>query len=332
MRRALRGEGEAAGERLDRFLAARLELPRNQVQRWIDDGRVWIDGAAGKASSRLESGMELEWEEPDAAVDDRLEPEAGELAILHEDDALLAIDKPPGLVVHPGAGRSTGTLVHRLLARFPELAGVGGPGRPGIVHRLDQGTSGVLVVARTAAAYQRLSRAFAAREVEKVYLAVCHGELAAAREVEAAIGRHPTRRTEMTVRVDGRPAHTRVRPLDRVTAASLLEIELLTGRTHQIRVHLRSIGHPLVGDPVYGEARWKGVTGAARALLREFPRPALHAWRVRVPHPRDGHTIEIEAPVPADLRALWRGLSGREIAARPGSPLPAPAARGAPRA
>jgi 23S rRNA pseudouridine1911/1915/1917 synthase len=171
-----------------------------------------------------------------------------------------------------------------------------------------------MVVARTSAAYHRLARAFAERHVAKHYLAVCHGAVAAPREIDAPIGRHPTRRKEMTVREDGRPAVTRLRPLDHVNVASLLEVELLTGRTHQIRVHLKSAGHPLVGDPVYGEERWKGTIGAPRAVLRDFARPALHAWRLRVPHPADGHELELEAPVPEDLRQLWRALSGREIA------------------
>ncbi len=233
--------------------------------------------------------------------------------MLYEDASLIAIDKPPGLAVHPGAGRRTGTLAHRLLARFPEIAGVGGPGRPGIVHRLDKDTSGVMVVARTATAYQRLARAFATRQVDKRYLAICHGTFSAPREVDAPIGRHPTRRQEMTVRAGGRPARSRLHPLGAAAGASLVEVELLTGRTHQMRVHLKSIGHPLVGDPVYGEARWKAATAAARALLRDFPRPALHAWRLALTHPAEACRLELEAPVPEDMRALWRGLSGREI-------------------
>jgi 23S rRNA pseudouridine1911/1915/1917 synthase len=313
MTERLRTPPAAAGERLDRFLARHLDLPRNQIQRWVDDGRVRVAGAPAKASARLEAGDEIEWEAPPPPREDRVLPEEGELAVIYEDESLVAVDKPPGIAVHPGAGRRTGTLAHRLLARFPELAGVGGPGRPGIVHRLDQGTSGVMVVARTAAAYQKLTRAFAARRVDKRYLAVCHGRLGAAREVDAPIGRHPTRRQEMAVREGGRPARSRVRPLAVSPAATLVEVELLTGRTHQVRVHLKSLRHPLVGDPVYGEERWKTATGRARNVLRAFPRPALHAWRLAFDHPDDGRRLELEAPPPADLRELWRELSGEAM-------------------
>ena len=313
MTERLRVPPEAAGERLDRFLSRQLDVPRNQLQRWIDDGRVRIDGAAAKPAHRLLAGAEVAWEAPPPPTDDRLAPEAGDLAVLYEDDALIAIDKPAGLTVHPGAGRSTGTLVHRLIARYPEIAGVGGPGRPGIVHRLDRGTSGVMVVARTPSAYQHLSRAFAARQIEKRYLAICHGVMRGPREIDAAIGRHPTRRQEMTVRSGGRPARSRVRPLATTPAASLVEVELLTGRTHQVRVHLKSVNHPLVGDPVYGEARWKAATGSARAALRDFPRPALHAWRLAFTHPTDGRRVELESPPPDDLRELWRALAGQDL-------------------
>ena len=313
MAERLRVPPEAAGERLDRFLSRQLDVPRNQLQRWIGDGRVRIDGSPAKPAHRLLVGAEVEWETPPAATDDRLVPEEGELTVLYEDDALLAIDKPAGLTVHPGAGRNTGTLVHRLIARYPEIAGVGGPGRPGIVHRLDRGTSGVMVVARTAAAYHHLARAFAARQVEKRYLAICHGILHAAREVDAAIGRHPSRRQEMTVRAGGRPARSRVRPLATAAAASLVEVELLTGRTHQVRVHLKSLNHPLVGDPVYGEARWKAATGSARAALRDFARPALHAWRLAFTHPTDDRRLELESPPADDLRELWRALAGQDL-------------------
>jgi 23S rRNA pseudouridine1911/1915/1917 synthase len=238
-------------------------------------------------------------------------PEAGELVVLHEDEELLAIDKPAGLVVHPGAGRSSGTLVHRLLARYPELAGVGGPGRPGIVHRLDRDTSGVLLVARTAAAYRALVGRFAARQVEKRYLAIVHGAPSPpSGTIEAPIGRHATERKRMTVRRDGRPAVTRYRTVAARGAVALLELELVTGRTHQIRVHLRHVRHPLVGDPVYGEARWRSLAGPPRAALERFPRPALHAWRVALDHPATGARLALESPVPADLRALWSAATG----------------------
>jgi 23S rRNA pseudouridine1911/1915/1917 synthase len=306
-------EPPEAGERLDRHVAARLDAPRNQVQRWIRDGRVRLNGREARPSAELAAGDRVECEPPPPPTgDDRVQPEPGDLRLLYEDEHLAVLDKPAGLTVHPGAGRTTGTLAHHLLDRFPEMAGVGGPGRPGIVHRLDQGTSGVLVVARTAAAYQRLARAFASREVDKRYLAIAYGE-PSPREgrIEAPIGRHATRRKEMTVRPDGRPSRTDYRVIAAAAGISLLELGLATGRTHQIRVHLKHFGHPLVGDPVYGEARWKGLPRPVQARLRDFPRPALHAWRIAFEHPIEPERrLAFEAPVPDDLRELWEGVAG----------------------
>jgi 23S rRNA pseudouridine1911/1915/1917 synthase len=308
----LRVPPEAAGERLDQFLAQRLPAPRNQVQRWIRDGRVQVDGRpATKAARPLASREWIECTPEPAAERERLVPEPAPLALLYEDAELVVLDKPAGLSVHPGAGRSTGTLAHRLLARYPEMAGVGGPGRPGIVHRLDKDTTGVLVAARTPAAYQRLAADFAARRVDKTYLAIVHGvPRAASGEIAGAIGRHPTRRQQMAVRPGGRPARTCWRRAASGSGAALLELDLETGRTHQIRVHLKAIGHPLVGDPVYGEARWREQRGAALAALRDFPRPALHAWRLAFSHPASGERMSFTAPPPEDLRQLWRALGG----------------------
>src|SRR5262245_26191230 len=306
-------EPEAAGERLDRHVAARLDAPRNQVQRWIAEGLVRVNGLPAKPSALLTAGDHVE-ASPPAPKEERILPEPGALSVLHEDAELVVIDKPAGLAVHPGAGRATGTLAHRLLDRYPEMAGVGGPGRPGIVHRLDQGTSGVLVAARTPAAYARLSRAFAAREVEKRYLGIAYGAPSPpAGTIDAPIGRHPQRRREMAVRSGGRPARTSYRTLAAAGGLSLLEMDLATGRTHQIRVHLKSIGHPLVGDPVYGEARWKGLAHASQAALREFPRPALHAWRLAFRHPAGGERLAFEAPVPEDFQELWRAVTGEAL-------------------
>jgi len=303
-----------AAERLDRALAEHLGAPRNQVQRWIAGGRVRVDGrAASRASEPLRSGARIEWDAPPPS-DDRIEPEAGELTILHADDDLVVLDKPAELVVHPGAGRRTGTLAHRLLARFPELRGVGGPGRPGIVHRLDRGTSGVLAVARNAAAYAALSRAFASRQVDKRYLAIAWGTpKQASGTVEAPIGRHPVDRKRMAIRQKGRPARTDWRLVAAAGPVSLLDLTLHTGRTHQIRVHLRHLGHPLVGDPVYGEPRERGLRGPAARVLGAFPRPALHARSLELPHPRSGLRLRVSAPPPADLEELWRELSGETI-------------------
>jgi 23S rRNA pseudouridine1911/1915/1917 synthase len=305
---------EAAGERLDRFLAERLDQPRNQVQRWIRDGLVRLAGEpATKPSAALSGGERLEVAVPPPEPSG-IEPEAGRLSVLHEDPSVVVVDKPPGLTVHPGAGRSTGTLVHRLLARYPDLEGVGGAGRPGIVHRLDKDTSGVLVVARTPEAYRALQRAFSERRVDKRYLAIVYGapepEIGL---VDEPIGRHANERKRMTVRAvekGGRPARTRYRTRAAAGGLALLELDIETGRTHQIRVHLKHLHHPIVGDPVYGEARWKAVHGPARRLLETFPRPALHAWRLAFAHPDTGERAAFEAPVPADLRELWERATG----------------------
>jgi len=304
-------EAAAAGERFDRYVAARLDLPRNQIQKWIRDGQALLNGTAAKPSTPVAAGDRIDCSPPERR-EERVQPEAGALSLLHEDAAIVVLDKPAGLTVHPGAGRATGTLAHLLLAHYPEMAGVGGAGRPGIVHRLDQGTSGVLVAARTPAAHTRLARAFAGRQVEKHYLALVYGE-PSPREglIDAPIGRHAVRRKEMTVRSDGRPARTGYRTLATAAGIALVELDLFTGRTHQIRVHLKHLGHPLVGDPVYGEARWKGLPRPVQASLRDFPRPALHAWKLAFRHPETGELLRFEAPVPADLREVWAGVTGR---------------------
>lgn len=303
---------EAAGERLDRHVADHLDVPRNQVQRWIHDGRVWCNGATAKASTHLSAGDDLR-AAPPPRREDRLRPESGELRVLHEDEHLLVLDKPPGLVVHPGAGRPAGTLVHRLIGRYPEIAGVGGPGRPGIVHRLDRDTTGVLAVARTPVGYRGLAAAFAERRVIKRYLAVVHGTPPDHGVIRSPIGRHPFRRTEMAVREGGRPSLTRFRVVDRARfdgtgGLAVLEIDLATGRTHQIRVHVKSEGYPLIGDPIYGEARHGAFPGEVRAVLETFPRPALHAWRLGFRHPVSDRRMRFEAPIPTDLQELWRAV------------------------
>ncbi len=302
---------EHSGERLDRALALHAGEPRSRIQAWIRAGRVEIDDRLpAKAGETLRPGARVVWRPP-AADDPRVRPEPGELEVLFEDADLVVLDKPAGLVVHPGAGRREGTLVHRLVARYPEIEGVGGPGRPGIVHRLDRETSGALVVARTAVAHRALARAFAERQVDKRYLAVVRGRPRGDRgQIEAPIARHPTDRKRMAVRVAGKPAHTSFRVLGKTPAATLLELELHTGRTHQIRVHMKHFGLPLVGDPVYGGAGPRGITAEQRLELDRFPRPALHAWRLELDHPRTGERLRFLARAPADLRALWIALGG----------------------
>lgn len=303
-----------AGQRLDRVLSDRMKVPRNQVQQWIRSERVLLEGQATKAAHPVTVGEVFVCAPPVRDLRRGIEPETGNLEILHQDHDLVVLVKPPGLVVHPGAGRSRGTLAHRLLSRFPEIAEVGGPGRPGIVHRLDKDTSGVLVVARTPHAYENLSRAFAERRIDKRYLALVYGTpRARSGRIEAPIGRHPTRRKEMALRPDGRPALTLYRVLAAASGVSLLEIDLQTGRTHQIRVHLKSLGHPLIGDPVYGEARWKGLPRPTRTALSGFPRPALHSWRLAFDHPTTGEPVSFEALLPEDMRLLWEEVTSSQL-------------------
>ncbi|NIA01591.1 MAG: RluA family pseudouridine synthase [Bacteroidia bacterium] len=305
---------EASGVRLDSFLAQQLDLPRNQIQQWIRAGQVQVDSATAKASYSLSAGERVDFTPLVRQLDEGMEPEAGDLDILHEDADLVVLNKPSELAVHPGAGRPTGTLAHRLLLHYPETAEVGGRGRPGIVHRLDKDTTGVLVVARTDRAYQALTSAFAERRVRKLYLAMVFGRPKETRgEIELPIGRHPSRRKEMTVRPGGRPARTDYELLSSENGISLLEVDLATGRTHQIRVHLKALGHPLIGDPIYGEARWKGLAREVRRPLQDFSRPALHAWRLQLAHPVSGQPLRFEAPIPTDLKGLWQDVTGREL-------------------
>lgn len=322
---SIRAPAAAAGERIDRYLARVLDMSRSQVQNLLRAGRVTMNGTPLKASCLLRGGEQLDVRIPPPPPT-ALTPEAGPLHLLHQDEHLLVVDKPAGLIVHPGSGVRVGTLVNRLLHHHPEIAGVGSAERPGIVHRLDRGTSGALAVARTDTAYRRLSRAFARREVGKLYLAVVYGRPdPAAGPIELPIGRHPAVRTRMAIVPEsrgGRPARTRYRVLASGPGVSLLSVELLTGRTHQIRVHCKAIGHPLVGDPVYGEHRWRGLAPALRRPLREFPRPALHARKLTLPALPGTGPASCTAPVPPDLRELCAAcrLDSTPPADQPGEP------------
>ncbi|MCY3970231.1 MAG: RluA family pseudouridine synthase [Acidobacteria bacterium] len=303
----MRVPASATGERIDRYLARALDLTRSQVQSLLRNGLATVNGTATKPSYLLRGEERIDYRVPTPAPT-VLEPEAEPIRLLHQDEHLLVIDKPAGLIVHPGSGVRNGTLVNRLLHHHPEIASVGSPERPGIVHRLDRGTSGALAIARTDAAYRRLSQAFAEREVYKVYLAVVYGRPdPPSGTIELPIGRHPTVRTRMAVTPEargGRPATTSYRVLGTGTGASLLEVELLTGRTHQIRVHCKAIGHPLVGDPAYGEHRWRALAPPVRRPLREFPRPALHARKLMLPSIAGAPPTSSTAPVPGDLQLL----------------------------
>jgi 23S rRNA pseudouridine1911/1915/1917 synthase len=305
---------EARGERLDRFLAtAQTDLSRSRLQLLIRDGFVRVNGAPGRASLRLRLDDAVELELPERVADARLEPEPIPLDLVYEDDALLVIDKPAGLVVHPGAGVSRGTLVSGLLHHVPEIATVGGTGRPGIVHRLDRDTTGLMVVAKQDRAWRALVAAIQAREVSRMYLALVWGD---PREhegvIETAFGRDPRDRRRMAVvRTGGKSARTRWRVIERFGLATLLEVRLDTGRTHQIRVHLAHLGHPVVGDPTYGGRGKKQLRlsdsqrSLATALLVCMTRQALHACELGFSHPVTGEDLRFSRPVPGDFaRAL----------------------------
>ncbi len=305
---------EESDLRLDQMVAGRLEAARNQVQQWIRDEAVTVDGTPRRASFRLSPGAKVICRASPKEAAGEVEPEDGPLSLLYEDDDVVVIDKPAGLAMHPGAGRRTGTLAHRLLHRYPEIAAVGGRDRPGIVHRLDLDTTGAVCIARNERSYLALQKAFGEREVHKSYLAIALGEVGPdAGRIEEPIGRHPKHRRRMAVRSDGRSARTRYRVLGRVPGATLMELDLETGRTHQIRVHLLSLGHPLVGDSLYSGQRARSAPATTRGVLQAFPRPALHAWKLSLSHPADGSRLAISAPLPADLRDLWRALGGGEL-------------------
>jgi len=292
---------ELAGLRLDLALARMFpEHSRSRLAAWVREGRITVDAARAEAKRKVWGGERVAITAVDLHAADLYRAEAIPLDVVYEDDWLVVVDKPARLVVHPGAGNRFGTLANALLAHAPQLAAVP---RAGIVHRLDKDTSGLLVVAKTPEVHTRLVRELAARAVKREYLAVVHGVVAAAGEVDAPIGRHPTARTRMAVTARGKPARTRYRVIERLAGATLLAVSLETGRTHQIRVHMRSIGHPLVGDPTYGKR-----SGTAEAWSTRFPRQALHAARLALSHPATEEACEWHSPLPADMHALIERL------------------------
>jgi 23S rRNA pseudouridine1911/1915/1917 synthase len=292
-----------AGRRLDQALAELLpEFSRSRLQQWISEGRVRLDGAPCGRRDKVRGGEEVRLE---AVLDVRATcaPEAIPLDVRFEDEHLLVIDKPAGMVVHPAAGNPDGTLLNALLHHDPGLDRLP---RGGIVHRLDKDTSGLLVVAKTLLAHKSLVEQLQQRSVRREYRALVRGVLLAGGRVDAPIGRHPRHRTRMAVVAEGRPAATRYRVLERFAAHTLLGVSLETGRTHQIRVHMTHIRHPLVGDATYG-GRARPPAGASVRLaeaLRSFPRQALHAIRLGLVHPSTGEPMEWQVPMAADLAAL----------------------------
>ena len=312
----------ASGTRLDLFLAAACsDLSRSRIQRLIQEGAVRVDGAAAKRSHAMRAGESVTVEVPEPRTPELLAEDIP-LSILYEDDQLLAIDKPAGLVVHPAPGHPSGTLVNALLHHVRDLEGVGGELRPGIVHRLDRDTSGVLLVAKTDRAHQMLSRQMRRRSLRKEYLAVVAGVPRVRKgEVSFAIGRDPRDRKRMkAIRTSSAgeelPAGTReaktLYEIERdwfALGLALLRCRLVTGRTHQIRVHLAAADLPIVGDPVYGRPRYPRVRDRAlEARLQSFPRQALHAERIAFHHPTTQELVEVVAPVPQDLQDLLRAI------------------------
>jgi 23S rRNA pseudouridine1911/1915/1917 synthase len=299
---------ELAGTRLDRALASLFpEFSRSRLSEWIRQGLVTVDARVRRPRDRVAGGERVELEIAPAADSERWQAQAMDIAVVYQDQHLLVVDKPAGLVVHPGAGNPDGTLVNALLHRDPGLIRVP---RAGVVHRLDKNTSGLLVVARTLLAHKRLVSALKDRQVEREYLAVVHGLLRAGGRVDAPVGRHRVHRTRMAVNDAGRPAATRYRLERRFRAHSLLRLALESGRTHQIRVHMAHIDHPLVGDPVYG-GRLRLPAGAGTELterLRAFKRQALHAEQLKLRHPVSEQAMHWQSPLPPDMRELLAAL------------------------
>jgi 23S rRNA pseudouridine1911/1915/1917 synthase len=298
---------EQAGERLDRYLSSVVPgQSRSQIQRLIEEGHVSVAGRAAKANLQVKAGDRITVDLPEPSPATPLAEDIP-LAIVYEDSDFVVVDKPAGMVVHPAAGHDSGTLVNALLHRITDLSGIGGELRPGIVHRLDKGTSGLMVVAKNDRAHESLSRQFAEREVEKEYGALVWGVVQAGRRIDLPIGRDPNDRQKMSARSRrARHAVTRITRAHHYRGVTLCQVAIHTGRTHQIRVHLSAIGHPIVGDATYGGKRAR-VPADLRPLL-SLDRPFLHAHRLVFTHPTDGRRMEFESPLPPDLQGVLDGI------------------------
>ncbi len=306
--------GELEGLRLDQFLSRVIpDLSRSHFKKLIQEEMVLVNGTAVKPSYETRWGDAVLVRIPEISSKESLKPQSMQLDILYEDDELLIVNKPPGLVVHPGAGHEEGTLVHGLLAHSPRLAIQGSPLRPGIVHRLDKDTSGALVIAKSERAYLHLIRLFKEHGVHKEYLALVHGRPAKQQgEIRTLLGRHPTERKKIAVlQGKGRDAVSRWRVERDWSEAALLRVEIETGRTHQIRVHLSHINHPVVGDETYGggKKRAKNIRSASvRDLLLKANRQMLHAMHLQFTHPATGELLSATAPLPEDFMEIVEGL------------------------
>lgn len=292
---------ETEAPRIDAYLAASTELSRSRLQKLIKDGAVERNGKPCKANAEVKPGDAIRLHIPEESGDVLPKPENIPLDVIYEDEDLAVINKPKGMVVHPAPGNPSGTLVNALLYRFQTLSGTGGGTRPGIVHRIDRFTSGLLVVAKNDAAHETLARQFAMHTAHREYMCIVHGNLKEdSGAVDAPIGRHKTDRKRMAVTEDGRRAVTHWRVLERFGTETLLDVSLETGRTHQIRVHMAYIKHPIVGDEVYGSAAPKlGLNGQA-----------LHGYRLTFAHPKTGETMTFTAPLPEDFLTALRRLGG----------------------
>jgi 23S rRNA pseudouridine1911/1915/1917 synthase len=304
----------ASGSRLDSFLASRLDhVSRTRIQRAIEDGDVLVNERAVKPSYRLRQGDSVELDLPEPPPTE-LAPDPIPLKILYEDDDLVVVDKPAGMVVHPGAGIERGTLANALVYHFNELSGAAGRTRPGIVHRIDKETSGLLVVAKNDAAHEKLSDQFRDRQVFKMYVALVYGRMSQSRgEIEARIGRSPHNRTRMAVLRGGagRSAHTIFEVEDRYSEFTLVKAVIKTGRTHQIRVHLAHIGHPVAGDTTYGGGRENTVRDSyVKQQIHALGRHFLHAAQLGFAHPRTGERMEFSSPLPPELTGFLAGIKG----------------------
>lgn len=301
-----------AGKRLDTLIAARLHtISRSRASRLIRAGYVTVNGLIKKPGYLAKPGDVVRSEIPSPEPVTFM-PQAIPLSILYEDRDVIVLNKPSGLVVHPGAGHQHRTLVNALLFHCPDLEGVGGGIRPGIVHRLDKETSGCMVVAKNDLAHAKLSRQFKMREIRKVYLALVYGDVKTpAGVIRLPVGRHPTDRKKMSTQSRrSRPTETRWKIKEVFSGVTLLEIDLKTGRTHQVRVHCAATGHPVVGDVIYGgRKRWKNVTlPQVQDLLRSVQRQLLHAWKLEFVHPRLGQSMTFESPVPEDMASVLESL------------------------
>ncbi|TVQ31169.1 MAG: RluA family pseudouridine synthase [Wenzhouxiangella sp.] len=301
-----------AGRRLDQVLAERWQdFSRSRLAAWIRDGQIQVDGRSVKPRHAVSAGESVTLEAVLEAHPDNPQPQAISLDVLFEDEALLIVNKPPGLVVHPGSGNPDGTLVNALLHHDPALAPLP---RAGLVHRLDKDTSGCLVIARTLAAHRHLVAAMKRREIKRHYLALVWGEVIAGGSVDAPLGRHPVDRRRQVVRPDGRRAVTHYRVARRLSGSTLLDVVLETGRTHQIRVHLAQINFPIVGDPVYGRRGCpSGLSESQRLAWLGFGRQALHAAKIGVPHPDGRREVEALAPLPDDMKSLLDCLGPNDV-------------------